>query len=212
MVDIIPAILTESETELIRLVRIFERAGVSRVHLDVCDGVFVPTRTIKGYEELARLETSVKFDVHLMVARPELACANWCASVRADRFFVHVEAVQDFAILAGHAHECGKTLGAAINPETPLARLDAVVGHTNIIQFMTVHPGQQGRTFVPEALERMRQFHATHPDIVLSADGGVTPQTAPSCVAAGASLLVSGSYIVRAADPARALAELTSVT
>lgn len=210
MVDIIPAILTESEAELVRLVRIFEQAGVTRVHLDVCDGIFVPTRTIKGYEELARLETPILFDVHLMVSRPELACAHWCTSTRADRFLVHIETTKNFPELAGHAHECGKKLGASINPETPLERLEAVAASADLVQFMTVHPGQQGRAFVPEALERMRQFQAAHPDITIIADGGVTPQTASSCAMAGASILVSGSYVVRAADPARALSELAS--
>ena len=208
MVDIIPAVLTESEEELVRLVHIMERAGVKRAHLDICDGIFVPTRTIKGYEQLARLQTDIIFDVHLMVRNPEEQCGYWCAVKSADRFLVHVETVKAFATLASHAKQCGKTIGVAINPETPMERLKAAKGATNLVQFMTVHPGRQGRPFVPEVLEKVAMLHAAHPDITIMLDGGISPQNAHACVAAGASALVSGSYVVRSSDMRRAIEEL----
>ncbi len=208
MVDIIPAILTESEEELVRLVHMMERAGVKRAHLDICDGVFVPTRTVKGYEQLARIQTDIIFDVHLMVQNPEEQCAHCCAVKNADRFLLHVETVKDFAMLCSHAKQCGKTIGAAINPETPMERLKAAKGTTNLVQFMTVHPGRQGRPFVPEVLERVAMLHAAHPDITIMLDGGISPQNARACAVAGASALVSGSYVVRSADMRRAIEEL----
>jgi len=207
-VSVIPAILTEDPEEFVRLVHIFERAGVHRVHLDICDGEFVPARTILGYPELARLEqTNLKFDVHLMVKNPERACEPW-RGTRAGRFIVHVEEVKDFAALAEHAHSCHKEMGAAINPETPLGKLEAVAADADFAQFMTVHPGAQGREFVPAVLDRVRTFAANHPGMMLMADGGITPETAPGCVAAGISALVSGSYVVRNPDPAAALMQL----
>lgn len=205
MTDIIPAILTNDEEELVRLVHIFERAGVPRVQLDVCDGVFVPTRTIEGYEQLKRLTTSLKFDVHLMVQHPEQACANWCTVPNADRFFIHIETTEAFGELCGHAKGCGKTLGAAINPDTPMEKLEAAVQHTDLVQFLTVHPGAQGRTFVPEVLERITAFRAAHPNSTIMVDGGITPDTAPQCVTAGADVLVVGSYLVNSSDIPHAL-------
>jgi ribulose-phosphate 3-epimerase len=73
---------------------------------------------------------------------------------------------------------------------------------------MTVHPGAQGRTFVPEVADRIRTFAANHAGMTIMVDGGITPETAPACVAAGANVLVSGSYIVRDPDPATALVRL----
>jgi ribulose-phosphate 3-epimerase len=205
MTDIIPAILTDSADELVRLVHIFERAGMPRIQLDICDGVFVPTRTIAGHEELKRLTCTVKFDVHLMVQQPEMACPDWCTVPCADRFLIHVETTSDFGALCEHAKSCGKTLGAAINPDTPLEKLEAAAQHTDLVQFLTVHPGAQGRTFVPEVLERITQFRAAHPDVTILVDGGITPETAPQCIAAGADVLVVGSYFVHSPDIAQAL-------
>lgn len=207
-ISIIPAILTDDPEEFLRLVHVFERAGVRRVHLDICDGEFVPTRTIQGYPELARLEeTNLKFDVHLMVKDPMQACEPW-RGTRAGRFIVHVETVRDFTLLAEHAHSCHKEMGAAINPETPLEKLEAAAADADFVQFMTVHPGAQGRVFVPEVTDRIRTFAANHPGMAIMVDGGITPATAPGCVAAGASALVSGSYVVRDPDPAAALMRL----
>ncbi len=208
MTDIIPAILTENDEELVRLVHMMERAGVKRVHLDICDGIFVPTRTIRGYEQLLRLQTPIRFDVHLMVNNPEAQTAQWCTVQNADRLIMHVETVKDFSALSGHTTGCGKEIVAAINPETPVQKLEAALGPVKSVQFMTVHPGKQGRPFVPEVLERVAAFHTAHPDVSIMLDGGITPLNAKSCAMAGASALVSGSYIVRSMDVPRAIREL----
>lgn len=208
MVEIIPAILTDSDEELARVVHVLECAEVKRAQLDICDGMFVPTRTITGFEQLRRLITEIRFDVHLMVRAPELHCPNWYGVANAVRLLVHVEATKNFGELCEHAREHGAVVGAVINPETPLGRLEEAVAHTNFVQFMTVHPGKQGREFVPAVLERMRQFHAAHPNVKIIADGGITPATAPQCVAAGASTLVSGSYIFHSVDIAKAIQQL----
>ncbi len=207
MTEIIPAILTDSAEELVRWIHIFERMGVERVHLDVADGVFVPARTVCGYEELARLDTKLKFDVHLMVQDPEAVCGQWCES-KADRFLLHVEAIKHFGPFAIKASGCDKKIGAVINPETPMSVLEDSLGHVDLVQFMTVHPGQQGREFVPSVLERIKDFHAAHHDMPIMVDGGINTVTAPQCAAAGVSQLVAGSYIIRSMDPAKALQEL----
>jgi ribulose-phosphate 3-epimerase len=210
MIDIIPAILTESDEELVRLVHVFERAGVKRVHLDICDGLFVPTRTIRGYQQLSRLQTDILFDVHLMVQNPEQQSGQWCAVKQADRFLFHVETVKEFSRLSGHTTQCGKTIGAVINPETPVQQLEAALKSVNLVQFMTVHPGRQGRPFVPEVLDTVSAFHAAHPDVTIMLDGGISPLNAHACALSGAHALVSGSYIVRSADARRALTELSA--
>jgi ribulose-phosphate 3-epimerase len=208
MIEIIPAILTESGEELLRLVHMFERAGIRRAHLDICDGFFVPSRTISGHDELRRISTNLIFDVHLMVRNPDVQFERWCDIASADRFLMHIETVPQIEATAGRVHACGKHLGVVVNPESKDEGVEAAIPHADCVQFMTVHPGQQGRSFVPEALERVRAFHGRHPHVPILVDGGVTPVTAPACVEAGASMLVSGSYIVRAADVSVAMRQL----
>ena len=209
MTEIIPAILTNDPEELVRLVHVFERMGVERVHLDICDGVFVPTRTIVGYEELRRLDTKLKFDVHLMVKDPEHLIDHW-HDLPADRFIVHVEATEMLPMLAEHCHSHSQQFWAAKNPETALSALTGLTVPLDGAMFMTVHPGQQGRPFVLEVLEQVKQFKAERPELLVMVDGGITPQTAPQCAAAGANILVAGSYIVCALDQTKALEELRS--
>lgn len=208
MIDIVPAILTDSEPELVRLMRELEAAGVTRVHLDICDGVFVPTKTILGYEELGRLKTNIAFDVHLMVQNPMEHCEHWRAAPHADRFLIHTEVAPDFSEIADKVHACQKQLGAVINPETPLSELERAAEFSDAVQFMTVHPGRQGSPFLPEVLERVRLFTTNHPGTPIIIDGGVTPETAPACVAAGATVLVSGSYVVGSGVVGEALAHI----
>lgn len=208
MIEIIPAILTDSEEEFVRLVHMLERVGVKRVHLDICDGIFVPARTITGYDQLLRLKTALQFDVHLMVESPESRCEDWCAIPQADRFFIHIEATPHFNVLCERAAKCHKKIGAVIEPDMSTEKLESVTAVTDLVQFMMVHPGAQGRVFLTEVLENMRVFHSAHPDISIIADGGINPATAPQCVAAGASALVAGSYITKSIDLPSALAEL----
>lgn len=204
----IPAILTDSAEELVRLVHILERAGIERAHLDICDGVFVPTRTISGHEELRRICATLKWDVHLMVQDPEHYVDHWHGIPCTDRFIVHVEATGVMGDLIEHCHGHNHQLWAAINPTTPLERLTGLTTLPDGAVFMTVNPGAQGRAFVPEVLPRIEAFHAHMPDMPIMVDGGITPATAVTCAAAGASVLVSGSYIVKSPDPIRALREL----
>jgi ribulose-phosphate 3-epimerase len=204
----IPAILTDSADELVRLVHILERAGVERAHLDICDGIFVPTRTISGYDELRRICATLKWDVHLMIKDPEHFVDHWHSVQCADRFIVHVEATRMMDELIEHCHGHAHELWAAINPTTPLEQLTGQKTLPDGALFMTVEPGAQGRAFVPEVLSRIRAFHEHSPAMPIMVDGGITPATAHHCAAAGANVLVSGSYIIKSPDPVRALREL----
>lgn len=208
--EIIPAILTDNPEELVRLAHIFERAGVTRVHLDICDGKFVPTRTITGHEELHRFTSSLRWDVHLMVQEPDKRVDQWHQCDCVDRFIVHVEATHDMAMLAEHAHGHGQELWAAINPDTSLEKLHEAQGIDGIC-VMGVTPGAQGQPFQALTVDRIRQLSTDNGKLPLMVDGGITLITAPQCVAAGASLLVSGSFIVKSPDPAKAIAELQNV-
>lgn len=206
--EIIPAILAQTPEAFATAYERLRSAGVKRIHLDICDGEFVATETISGFQELASLDTEVKFDVHLMVQRPEVYVDHWYACVCADRFIVHVEATSMMQELADHAHGHGNEFVAALNPDTPLERIEPYQQSLDAVQFMTVHPGLQGQSFIQDVLPKIRRFRAQYPEMPIMVDGGITPATTPACAQAGASILVSGSHVLGATDARRALQEL----
>ncbi|HXV26583.1 MAG TPA: ribulose-phosphate 3-epimerase [Candidatus Paceibacterota bacterium] len=208
MIDVIPAVLPRTAKEFREAAERFASAGVHRAHLDICDGNFVPMKTIGGYKELRGLGGPLMWDVHLMVRRPEKSLGHWTGIPAADRLLFHVESTDRFADIAAAVRSTGRRAGAAVNPETPLSALEDVRGYADIVQFMTVIPGAQGRQFLPWVLENIAKFRRDYPDVPVAVDGGVTPDTAGGCVHAGASILVSGSFVLKSPDIARAMQEI----
>lgn len=208
MIEIIPAILTSSAKEFHELARRMADAGVRRVHLDIGDGSFIPTETILGHVELMGTDLPIDWDVHLMVQHPEEHLEHWWSVERAERFMVHVESDGDFLAVAEDIHRHDKRIGAALNPGTARTLLEPIIGEIDLVQFMTVIPGKQGGQFLPWVLEHVRQMHEERPDLEIAVDGGVTPDTAHQCVAAGSNTLVSGSYVVGSGDIGKAVQAL----
>ena len=208
MIEIVPAVLPRTEQEFSSAMERLTAAGVSRVHLDVCDGLFVPTRSINGYELAASRDWGVTWDVHLMVRQPESELEHWSGIHAAERFFVHVETTDNMEVMSARLRSDGRLLGGTINPESSLDRLEDAAPFIDAAMFMTVFPGEQGRPFIPEVLDRLRDFHGDHPTIPVAVDGGVTPATAPACAMAGAGILVSGSFVMTHTDVAEAIQEL----
>ncbi len=205
--EIIPSILARSDDEFAQLVRRYEPYA-HRVQLDVTDATLTAGRTIVGYEELARARTELAFDVHLMLLRPAAVLANWCATP-AERLIIHAEAEGDLGALLRDIRSCGKRGALALNPETPVSRIEPHLEHCDFVQFMTVHPGSYGAGFLPEVVQRIADFHRAHPEVVIAVDGGIVPATAKLVTDAGATLLVVGSFLKDAADIPAALRELT---
>lgn len=208
--EIIPAILTDSSIKLKDLVLRIEPYAM-RTHLDIADGVFVPNKTITGYDEIKDIESASKFDVHLMTVEPAKYLKEWLYT-HADRFIIHVESQGDLTALIDEFHKNNRKVGLALNPETPTDRVEQYLDKADFIQFMTVHPGFQGAQFVAEVVDKIEAFHKKYPDIIIMADGGITPETAPGLIRAGVSVLVSGSYIVGSQDIEQAIKELKKCT
>ncbi|MBX4190150.1 ribulose-phosphate 3-epimerase [Candidatus Parcubacteria bacterium] len=206
MIEIVPSILVKTKDEFEQMIRRLEPV-TNRVHLDIIDGGFVPDKTILGYEELKTISTPLLFDVHLMVTQPGLYVPQWL-DLNSDRIFIHAESEGDLGDLLAEIKAGGKKAGLVINPDTEVGFVLEYVPMIDYIQFMTVHPGSYGRTFLDEALNKIDSFHSDYPEIPIIADGGINPQTAGRAVAAGASILVSGSYIQNSSDPAKAISEL----
>jgi len=205
MVEIIPAILTNSSEEFEKLVHLIEPYS-QRIHLDVGDGIFVPNATIGGYSELGLVSTHLKFDVHLMVKKPLEQLSFW-NNKKADRFIIHVES-EDITPVIKELRSMGKNIGLALNPDTSTQNIESFVGLVDFIQFMTVNPGFQRSDFLDHVVGKIRSFHKKYPKVTIAVDGGINPTTAKSVIEAGADILVSGSFVLKSNSVGKAITEL----
>ncbi len=206
MIKIIPSILAKTSEEFEKLLRMVE-PYVDRVHLDIGDGNFVPTKTISGYEELIKMETKVKFDAHLMVSRPEDQMYFWYKT-KADRFLIHAETDHGHQNLINQIHYNGRQVGLVLNPETRVEKIAEFLDDIDFVQFMTVHPGFYGSEFEESVINKILEFHGQYPNVPIFVDGGINLETVSRLVVVGATTLVVGSYIVESQDVGKAIAEL----
>lgn len=209
MTEIIPAILTNSFDEFEKAVRLVE-SYTERAHLDIADGVFVSNETIRGYYELDLVSTSLKFDVHLMVANPVNHMSYWTMD-NADRFIVHIES-EDVANAIKELKHNNKGIGLALNPDTSISSIESFVSLVDFIQFMTINPGFQGRDFLDHVVGKIENFHKKYPEVAIAVDGGINLTTARRVIAAGASVLVSGSFVLKSGNVGKAINDLKSVS
>ena len=210
MIKIIPSILAATKEEFEKLLKSVE-PYVDRAHLDIGDGDFVPTKTISGYEELIKIETKVKFDVHLMVSRPEDQMYFWYKT-KADRFFIHAETDHGHKNLIDQIHLNGRKVGLVLNPETQTEKIIELIDDIDFVQFMTVHPGFYGSEFVESVTNKILEFHGQYPNIPIFVDGGVNLETILRLISVGATNLVVGSYVVESQDVGKAIEELSKIS
>jgi ribulose-phosphate 3-epimerase len=207
-VRVAPSILSADFSRLREQVGEVLDAGARVIHVDVMDGHFVPSLTVgplvvSGLVEQARAAGAM-LDVHLMVERPERHVAEF-VEAGADSITFHAEATPHVAYAANVVREGGACVGVAINPGTPVGALAEVVGAIDMALCMTVNPGWGGQAFIAHSLEKLPRVRAiVGDDVAVQVDGGVAPDTAPDCRAAGASVFVAGSAIFGAVDPAEA--------
>ena len=181
------------------------------IQVDVMDGHFVPNLSF-GAPVMKNVQTNLPLDIHLMVENPADRIDEFLA-IGVHHITFHAEAVdstEERNALIQRIREGGATAGIAINPDTPLAVVDDVIGDIDLLLVMSVHPGFGGQSFIADVLEKVSAARQAHPDLMIQMDGGVDDATASQCIEAGANNLVSGSFIFGADDRAAAIASLRS--
>jgi len=203
-IEIVPSILSADLTRLGEQVKEAEAAGADRIQVDVMDGRFVPTITFGPLVvEAVRRSISLPIEAHLMIVEPERYVADF-ASAGADVIIVHQEAALHLHRIVEQIHQLGKKAGVALNPTTPAAMLDDILGDVDHVLVMTVNPGFGGQKFIESTLTkiaRVRQMmNERGLDRDIEVDGGIGAATAPRVVEARANLLVAGASIFVSKD------------
>lgn len=195
-----PSILSADFNRLGEQIQRVEKAECRWLHIDIMDGMFVPSISFgMPVVKSIRKESSLYFDVHMMVKDPERYVEEF-QSCGADMITVHAEACRDLAETVKKIHETGADAGVAVNPDTPLSAVTDVMDQVEMILIMSVYPGFGGQKYIPESTERIRTLRRMLDEkglehVHIQVDGGINRATIDEVLAAGANIIVAGSAV-----------------
>lgn len=196
-----PSILSADFNVLGEQIQTVAKAGAQYIHVDVMDGIFVPSisygmTVIKS----VRKSTDAVFDVHLMITEPVRYIRDFVDS-GADIITVHVEACKDIDETIRDIKACGVRAAVAINPETPVDKIMPYLDDIDMALVMSVHPGFGGQKFIPDVLDKVRiirsYYRDNNMDKDIEIDGGINFDNLPEVLEAGANVIVAGSSVYR---------------
>lgn len=179
-------------------IALLEQGGIDLIHFDVMDGNFVPRyglhpEMLKAVKSISQLPV----DVHLMVNDPEPYIDDF-AKAGAKYFAPHIEPVHHIHRIIKKTRDAGMRTGVALNPGTPINVLDSIIDDLDLIILMAINPGIVGHKLIPSMIKKIHNLkqYIDHRDVLIQVDGGVTPETAPIMLDAGADMLVCGSSTI----------------
>ncbi len=206
MVEVLPAILEKTFGPIQD--KVDKLKGLTTcAHLDICDGIFVPETSWQEHERIKELGDAIKCDLHLMVEKPEQWVKRWDFN-NVFRMTFHQEATYDVRRTAVLIRSLGKQVGVALKIETPVSAIYDILEEIDLVLLMAIVPGAQGREFDARVVDKVKELRQHNSNIKIGVDGGITPIVASTLVAAGANVLVSGSYVFSQGDIKSALESL----
>ena len=196
-----PSILSADFNVLGEQIQTVAKAGAQYIHVDVMDGIFVPSISYgMPVIKSVRKSTDAVFDVHLMITEPIRYIKDFVDS-GADIITVHVEACKDIDETIRDIKACGVRAAVAINPETPVDKIMPYLDDIDMALVMSVHPGFGGQKFIPDVLDKVRiirsYYRDNNMDKDIEIDGGINFDNLPEVLEAGANIIVAGSSVYR---------------
>jgi ribulose-phosphate 3-epimerase len=207
-IRIVPAILTDNTAALEKLLREAE-SFTDFAQVDIMDGKFVPSCSVTC-EQVAAVKTKIAWEAHIMALNPENCLADF-QRAGAEKIIFHFEATPEPEKIIRQIRKLGVKVGLAVNPETTIADIAPLVKKVDSVLFMAVHPGFYGAAFIPEVLDKIKDFRKAYPEMETGIDGGVKEDNIVKIAQSGVDVICIGSALFRAPQPAEAYRRLKAL-
>ncbi len=208
MNKVVPALLTDNKEDLILMLNKCSEF-TNYAQIDVMDGEFVPSKSV-GIEDLANIDSPIDCEVHLMVKDP----VSWIKPFKelgAKKIIYHFEIGGNHIEIIDKIKDSGLKVGVALNPSTKIEEIDFLINNIDMVLFMAVNPGFYGAQYIPEVLEKIKNFKNRYPLMQVGIDGGMKLNNAKFAKDAGCDYICVGSAILKSNDPKREYVKFTDL-